>query len=368
MGASSRRQFVGRASAFAAAATVGSAGQAAAASTSEEARSVTAPTGKHVFRPPAGPRYRVISDNDYSGDPDGLFQLVHMLLSPSLDVRAVIGSHLAVGDGFDPSAQQAANAVRQARAVIDLMRLPGRIRVVQGSNVALTDAATPQRSAGAQSIVAEAMRTDTDLPLFVTFGAGLTELASAYLIEPRIADRLTAVWIGGPEYPELGPHPERPGAGPGPEYNLNIDVKAAQVVFNDSTIPIWQVPRNAYRQALVSMSELAVHVRSRGRVGAHLYDALLAIHRLAANFGLNLGETYILGDNPLVLLTALQSQFEPNTSSSEYAVLRAPRINDDGTYTARTGGREIRVYTRLDVRLMFDDFYAKLAAHYRPSR
>ena len=45
-------------------------------------------------------------------------------------------------------------------------------------------------------------------------------------------------------------------------------------------------------------------------------------------------------------------------------MLRAPRINDDGTYTPRSGGRQIRVYTRLDVRLMFDDFYAKLAAHH----
>ena len=184
------------------------------------------------------------------------------------------------------------------------------------------------------------------------------------MIEPRIADRLTAVWIGGPEYPELGSHPERPGAGPGPEYNLNIDITAAQVVFNDSTIPVWQVPRNAYRQALVSMTEVAVQVRPRGRVGAHLYDELVRIHRLAAGFGLNLGETYILGDNPLVLLTALQSQFEANTSSSEYALLRAPRINDDGSYTPRSDGRQIRVYTRLDLRLMFDDFYDKLAIHY----
>jgi purine nucleosidase len=86
------------------------------------------------------------------------------------------------------------------------------------------------------------MRTDTRLPLFATFGAGLTELASAYLLEPRIAERLTAVWIGGREYPDLAPAP--PGAS-GIEYNLDVDVKAAQVVFNESTIPIWQVPRNA---------------------------------------------------------------------------------------------------------------------------
>ena len=85
MGASNRRQFVGRASALAAAATVGSVGEAAASSAAEEGQSGTASHRGACFRPPAGPRYRVISDNDYSGDPDGLFQLVHHLLSPSLE-------------------------------------------------------------------------------------------------------------------------------------------------------------------------------------------------------------------------------------------------------------------------------------------
>ena len=38
------------------------------------------------------PRMRVIIDNDFAGDPDGLLQLAHHLLSPSVDIRAVIGS------------------------------------------------------------------------------------------------------------------------------------------------------------------------------------------------------------------------------------------------------------------------------------
>src|SRR5262245_26525549 len=134
------------------------------------------------FTPPRGPRYRVISDNDYSGDPDGLFQLVHALLSPSLDVRAVIGSHLAPGDVFDASEAQAANAVDYIRAVTGLL---GRdVTVHEGAPEGLRDRSTPHRSAGAEAIVAEALRDDTELPLFVTLGGGLTELASAYLLEP----------------------------------------------------------------------------------------------------------------------------------------------------------------------------------------
>src|SRR3954452_5790444 len=344
-----RRQFV----LGGAAATAVTAGVTATPAAASESR-VQPP-----FRPPAGPRYRLISDNDYSGDPDGLYQLVHHLLSPSVDVRAVIGSHLAPGDPFDPSPQQATNAYRQALQILRLMGLTDRIHAYPGSNTGLIDARTAQRSAGAQTIVAEAMRTDTRLPLFATFGAGLTELASAYLMEPRIADRLTAVWIGGPEYPDLATPP--PGS-TGIEYNLNIDVTAAQVVFNDSTIPVWQVPRNVYRQCLVSMTELLQEVSRAGRVGAYLYDRVFDVYELAAGAGLNLGETYMLGDSPLVLLTALQSSFQPDPSSSSYVSRVAPRINDDGTYTPRSTGREIRVFTEVDVRLMFSDLFLKVQA------
>ena len=63
-------------------------------------------------------RYRVIVDNDFSGDPDDLFQLAHHVLSPSVEIPVVIGSHLAPGDFFDPSDQQADNAARITEAVV----------------------------------------------------------------------------------------------------------------------------------------------------------------------------------------------------------------------------------------------------------
>src|SRR5512133_580141 len=61
-------------------------------------------------------------------------------------------------------------------------------------------------------------------PCSPAFGVSLTQLASAYLMEPAIADRLTA--ICGPDYPGT---PAPPGS-VGPEYNLSIDITAAQVV------------------------------------------------------------------------------------------------------------------------------------------
>jgi len=111
------------------------------------------------------PRLRVIVDNDFSGDPDGLFQLAHLLLSPSVEVRAIIGSHLKVGDGFDPSATQADNAARKAAEVVALLHLAGRVPVLAGANLGMANDSTPARSAGVDFIIKEALRTDTPLPL-----------------------------------------------------------------------------------------------------------------------------------------------------------------------------------------------------------
>jgi purine nucleosidase len=310
-----------------------------------------------AFRPPAGPRLRVISDNDYAGDPDGLFQLAQHALSPSVELRAVIGSHLTPDDPFDSSGRSAANGAAAARRVLELLGAQASVPVIAGTELPLASRTRPQPSAAADAIVAEAMRTDTDQPLHVVLGAGLTELASAYLIEPTIADRLTAVWIGGPEHTDLGAVPP-PDAMP-IEYNLNLDLIAGQVVF-DSPIPLWQVPRNAYRECLVSMTELMLRVTPHGAIGAHLYQTLVDIHKLAAGTGRNMGETYILGDSPLVLLTALQSGFQADPASSSYHLVARPRIGDDGTYIANPDGAPLRVYAGLDLRLMFEDLYTKL--------
>ncbi|NHI15759.1 nucleoside hydrolase [Microbacterium excoecariae] len=307
--------------------------------------------------PVSGARYRVIIDNDFSGDPDDLFQLVHHLLSPNVDIRAVVASHLSPGDPFDPSPASAQNADAVARDVFARMGLASHEVIARGANDRLVDRQTPQASAAAAAIVAEAMR-DADTPLLYLAGGGLTDLASALLIEPRIADRMTLVWIGGNEHDDLASPP--PEAMP-IEYNLLIDVTAAQVVFNDSTLPIWQVPRNMYRQCLVSEAELRLRVANQGALGRYLYDELAEVQRRAAGQGRGPGETYALGDSPLVLVSALQSLFEADSSSSLHVTMPTPELREDGSYAPRPDARPLRVFTWLDTRLMFEDMFLKLA-------
>jgi inosine-uridine nucleoside N-ribohydrolase len=300
-------------------------------------------------------RARVIIDNDFGGDPDGLFALAQHLLSPSVQITGIIGSH-HYQNGFYGLSGSAQNACAAAKELLTAMNLDGKIPIYQGSEARIEDPQKPVDSEGARYIVREAMRDDGTTPLYLACGAGLTEVASAYLMEPRIATRLRLVWIGGPEYD--GPANPPPGKRQ-TEYNLGIDLKAAQVVYNQSNIPIWQIPRDTYRQAMVSRAELQYRMNPAGKLAAFLFGKLDYIIQRSKN---SRGETYILGDSPLVLLTALQSSWEPDPSSSKYVNMPAPRITDSGTYEPDAHGRTIRVYTNLDTRLLFEDLYAKVAA------
>lgn len=300
-------------------------------------------------------RPRIIIDNDFSGDPDDLYQLVHHLLSPNVEIRGVIASHLRPGDILDDGPDTAANATLVAQGIFRRMGLSSEEMIFTGSPFAIPDIETPYPSPATKFIIEEALRDDPTELIFAA-GGGLTDLASAILLEPRIVDRMKLIWIGGEEHPGLA----YPPANAMPiEYNLLIDVNAARVVF-DSGIQIWQVPRNIYRQCLVSETELRRRVASVGPLGQYLYDEtkfVIDMHSLEAPTA----NTYALGDSPLVLLTALLSTFEPDSSSSDYVLCPTPQITESGTYRQVADRRSMRVYTRVDNRLMFEDFFATLA-------
>lgn len=308
----------------------------------------------------AGPirsRCRVIIDNDYAGDPDGLFQLAHHVLSESVDIRLIVPSHLAAKDPFDASTEQPGHGAANARALLRTLGMDGRHPIVPGSAVAMPAMGSAARSDATDAIIAEAMRQDPT-PLYYAAGGGLTEIASAWLKEPRIARRLVLVWIGGMEYDRSSPQSQAE-----PEYNSKIDLAAARTIFNQSDLTIWQVPRNAYRQMLVSRSELQRELASCGALGKLLLASIARVDAMMAAapppYDRGLGETYILGDSPLVTLTALQSAFEPDASSSSYEIKPMPTLDDRGFYGAARAGRRIRVYRTLDTRLTFADMFAK---------
>lgn len=329
------------------------------------ALAVTAAAGAFAAPTPPPALARVILDNDFAGDPDGLFQLAHHVLCPAVRIPLIIGSHLP------PRFEGPQSATKEAAKAAELLRLMGRDgehRPVAGSEVPIASRTRWRPVAATAAIVREAMRTDTAEPLVYAAGAGLTDLALAWLAEPRIGRRLKLVWIGGEDHPGFtNPMPGPPEM----EFNLSLDPIAAQIIFNESDIEIWQVPSGTYRQMLFSNAEMD-ELASDSPLGAYLQREVEQIAaRLAAIPGIPPiagTEAYVLGDSPLVTLTALVPPFHPDPASSPYRLLPTPRLNAAGTYSPRPNGRPMRVYTGLDAGLTFRDMTARFRAFARKAR
>ena len=274
-----------------------------------------------------GPRCRVLVDNDWSGDPDGLVALAHHVLSPGNRVDAVTSSFLH--PMFGSPVSRATDGAAMARELLDLPGddVPGAdVPVHAGSDAPYAESAGG--SDAARAIAAAASKED-DLPLVVVCGGPLTNVASALDLAPDIARRFELVWVGG-------------SVAGAEEYNRDTDPGAHERVFSTPGLSITQFPLEAYRRCAVSVAELEHHLTSCGRVGAYLWRRFV---ELPLPDFIALPEVWPLGDSPPVLVTAL------DTVSSRWTTGSTP------------GGGALRVFTEVDTRLLLGDLVAKLALH-----
>ena len=293
---------------------------------------------RYQFHVPHEKQVRVITGTDAKNEADDQFCTVQTLLSPKLDNVGFIGAHFGtrLKDGMERS-------VRELELIFDTMGFDKAGMIYHGAPHALPSAREPVDSEGARLIIREAMKDDPR-PLYVTFLGPLTDLASALLIEPRIASRLTAIWIGGGPYPHGGI-----------EFNQDNDIAAVNVVFR-SKVQLWQIPKNVYEMMAVSLAELEYRVRPCGKIGAYLCDQLDAHAQepgpRVSDF--RTGETWVLGDSPAVGLILYEHRFD-------FDWVQAPTVTGDSTYAQDIRNRPIRVYRHIDSRLILEDMYAKLA-------
>jgi purine nucleosidase len=293
---------------------------------------------RYEFPVPQEKQVRLITDTDAKNEADDQFAVVQALLSPKMDNVGLIAAHF----GIDRVADAMEASYHELETILDKMHFQKEGLLYHGAPHALPNKTTPVVSEGAELIVREAMKDDPRR-LFVIFLGPLTDLASAYLMEPRIANRLTAIWIGGGVYPSGSP-----------EFNLGNDVNAANVVFS-SKIELWQVPKNVYEMMPVSLAELQVRVRPYGEIGKYLFDQLVAHSQedIPRKSDFRTGETWVLGDSPAVGLILYEHRFE-------FDWVPAPYITQEQAYVHTGTNRPIRVYKSIDSRLILEDMYAKL--------
>lgn len=294
---------------------------------------------KYTFEVPEEKIVRVITDTDAKNEADDQFAIVHAILSPKFENVGFVAAHYGVARHHD-SMQR---SYKELETIFSKMHIPSEGLLFHGCDRSMQSKTEVLESEGASLIIREAMKDD-DRPLYVLFLGAITDLAAAYLKEPRIANRLTAIWIGGGAYPNGGS-----------EYNLGNDIHAANVVLS-SPIPLWQIPRNVYTMIPVSFAELEYKVHPHGEIGEYLLQQMdeHAHESGPVRSAFRSGETWILGDSPAVGVLLFEHLYD-------FDWVPAPVVGSDMQYIHTNLNRPIKVYRRIDARLILEDFFSKLA-------
>ncbi|MCU1445227.1 MAG: twin-arginine translocation pathway signal [Cryobacterium sp.] len=264
-------------------------------------------------------RCRVLVDNDWAGDPDGLVALAHHALVPTNRIVAVTSSLTSPMFG-DPTGE----AERGAALAAELLHSLGHasVPIAAGPDTRFGGRGRASRAAGA---IVDVARSEDELPLFVVCAGPLTNIADALSLDAGIAERFTPVWVGGSLSGEW-------------EYNEQTDSEAARFVLAHPGLHIRQVPVETYRRLAISIAELRLSLRRSGTVGRWLWNVFEV---LDLPDSVQLGPMWCLGDSAPLVATA---------------------IDDPGASLTPIDGEPTRtVYSNLDTRLVLGDFFALLA-------
>jgi inosine-uridine nucleoside N-ribohydrolase len=309
----------------------------------------------YKFQVPEEKKVRLLVYTDCANEADDQYAVAHILMTQKFDVRGIIAAHFdgmtTIENAYYEPGTTAQASLDEVNRVLEYMGLSGKVPVALGAATPLKDPKTPELSEGAQMIIDEAMRED-DRPLFIGCQGSITDLASAILVKPEICSRMTAIWIGGGDYPNGGF-----------EFNLQQDIHAGNILFS-SEMPVWQIPMKVYKTLAVSLAELQYKVRPCGKIGEYLFSNLIRLNDRYHDIPhWPHGELWGLGDQGVVAVLMQETERVDN-----FHMISAPEIDPEDMHYIHSGkNREIRVYDSIDYRLTLEDFFAKLAINYRES-
>lgn len=184
-----------------------------------------------ALTPPAGVVDAVI-DTDTFNEIDDQFALAYMIRSnDKINLKAIYAAPFfnqhstSPADGMEKSYNEIHN-------ILTLMKEEELKKIVfRGSTEYLPDEKTPVFSDAANHLCDLAMNYSAENPLYVVAIGAITNVASALLLKPEIAEKIVLVWLGGHSF-------DWPNT---KEFNMFQDVAGARVVF-DSGAPVVQLP------------------------------------------------------------------------------------------------------------------------------
>lgn len=174
-------------------------------------------------------KFDVVLDTDACNEIDDQFAISYLLRSSErCNTKALYAAPY-----FNNRSTSPENGME--KSYLELFRLQEllgtTLPVFRGSPCYLSDEKTPVISDAARDLAERARSYSPEHPLYVVAIGAITNVASAILLEPLVAENTVVVWLGGHAY-----HYHDTA-----EFNMMQDVAAARVVFQ-SGVPLVQLP------------------------------------------------------------------------------------------------------------------------------
>ena len=205
--------------------------------------------------PPPGKRLRLLIDTDAKNEIDDQYALALAITSPErFAIEGFVGANYDNARGGPEGVQK---SVDEINLVLDKAGMTGKWPVLRGSHP-MQYQFQPSESEGVDFIVERAMAGSPEDPLWVVGLGAATDMASAFLKEPAILDRVAVFWHFRTRWPEKC-------------YNFNVlgDVRAARVLFH-SPLPFVLFDTGTY--LTLPMEESERELQPYGALGAYLHD------------------------------------------------------------------------------------------------
>ncbi|MBI5055745.1 MAG: nucleoside hydrolase [Nitrospirae bacterium] len=198
---------------------------------------------------------KIIIDTDAKNEIDDQYAITYAALSESFEIRGLTAAHFGKKGSMEKSYDE-------VLFVLKLLGMEGRYPVLRGAEKALANAAAPADSPAARFIIEEALK-NSGAPLYIVCIGAITNLASAYLIEPKIKEKIKALWLAGRKWPEGGFC-----------FNDENDILSAQVIF-DSDIDLTLVPVCGPACKLKIYKSDKQRIKGKGEIGNYLWKLFM---------------------------------------------------------------------------------------------
>jgi hypothetical protein len=246
---------------------------------------------------------------------------------------------------FNDAATGMEKSYQEILTVFDKLGMDPGERVFRGSTHPLPSATEPVASPAARHLVARAL-SDDPRPLYVAAIGALTNVASALLLEPAIAERIVVLWTAG--YPSTVRQPNA-------SFNMDQDMLASQLLF-DCGVPLVYLPGHMVgSQLTMSLPEMETWVAGQGAMGDYLHHLYLnnPIQQQRGVTG-HYARSWVIWD-----LINIAWLLDPSWVPS--ALVPTPTLGDDTVWGAGPADRHLmREAYNLDRDAIFRDLFMKL--------